>query len=236
MARGNGGREEVHIGRGPRIRIGQLAISMEWLVAVVAIVVVGAVALALVFTLPRGGQTPTPTALPTLIPTPVASPVPSAVLLPTSLSPSPAVADLQVTAVAPGPPSRPAFREGPLVRLRPLESVVTCKQDGLVEAFFRNPSSNDVAMVGDISVSVPSDIFMYSTEGGLTGTAGTVSSTFIVQPGQAVGPFNFKFKSRKTGRYFVVFGGRYWPEGRKDLFQPLTLTAPLEVKEPSCDL
>jgi hypothetical protein len=105
-----------------------------------------------------------------------------------------------------------------------------------VEALFRNPSSNDVAMVGDMSVSVPSDIFIYSTEGGLTNTVGTASTTFILQPGQAVGPFNFRFKARKTGRYFVVFSARYWPEGSKDLFQPITLTAPLDVKETSCDL
>lgn len=45
-------REEVHIGRGARIRIGQLAIGMEWQVAVVAILMFGAVALALIFTLP----------------------------------------------------------------------------------------------------------------------------------------------------------------------------------------
>jgi hypothetical protein len=130
----------------------------------------------------------------------------------------------------------PAFREGPLVRLRPLEDIVSCDQDGLVEAFFRNPSSNDVAMIADMSVSVPSNIFMYSTEGGMSGTAGTASAAFTVQPGQAVGPFNLTFKSRKIGRYFVVFSGRYWPEGNKDLFQPITLTAPLEVREPSCEL
>jgi hypothetical protein len=85
MARDDEDREEVHIGRGARVRIGHLAIGMEWVVAVVAILVVGALAaLIVVFALGRGdgtaagGTRPTSAIpeVPTLTPAPTPTPTP----------------------------------------------------------------------------------------------------------------------------------------------------------------
>lgn len=127
-----------------------------------------------------------------------------------------------------------AFRVGPTVRLRPVNDVVDQDQDGVVEILFRNPALNDTTMMVDLTVSIPSGIHIYG-EGFATGSAaGAASGSFRVQPSQSTTVY-LNIKSEKTGRFIVHFSGAYWPEGNKDLFNPVSLTHPFVVDEPSPD-
>lgn len=127
-----------------------------------------------------------------------------------------------------------AFRVGPTVRLRPVNDVIDKDMDGIVEILFRNPVLNDTTMVVDMTVSIPSGFHLYG-EGFATDTAaGAASGSFQVPPGQSRTIF-LNIKAEKTGRSTVHFSGTYWPEGNKDLFNPVSLTHPFVVNEPSPD-
>lgn len=127
------------------------------------------------------------------------------------------------------------FREGPVVRLRPVTDEINDSQDGLVELFFSNPSLNDVTLVGDVWVSVPSGIHVYGEGFGLATGAGTVYGQFTVPPGMAR-TINLYIKADTTAvgeTHFVHFQGQYWPEGNKDAYNPVSLTHPFSVVEAS---
>ena len=133
------------------------------------------------------------------------------------------------TPVQPTPVSvQSAFRVGPTVRLRPVNDVIDQNQDGIVEALFRNPVNNDVTMVVDLAISLPSGFHVYGEGFATTSAAGTASGSYRVPPGQSVTVY-LNVKSEKTGRFPVHFSGTYWPEGNKDLFSPLSFSYPFTV-------
>ena len=138
---------------------------------------------------------------------------------------------LQVTLAA----SEAKFRQGPVVRLRPVTDEINSLQDGLVELFFSNPSLNDVTLQGDIYVSVPSGIHMYGEGFGLAGAAGTVYGQFIAPPGTVRTIYlNIKADETAVGKtYFIHFSGQYWPGENKDAYNPMSLTHPFKVLEAS---
>ena len=125
-----------------------------------------------------------------------------------------------------------AFRVGPTLRLRPVNDVIDQNTDGLVEILFRNPVLNDNVMVVDLTVSIPSGIHLYG-EGFATDTAGgAASGSFRTPPGQSRTIY-VSIKSEQTGRFTIHFSGVYWPEGNKDLFNPVSLTHPFVVNAQS---
>ena len=124
------------------------------------------------------------------------------------------------------------FRVGPTVRLRPLNSEITKSADGLVELFMNNPSLNDVTLEVDVTVDVPSDIYIYAADGGMAGGAGAVTGHFTVPPGSAR-TITLHIKGAKTGTFNVHFGGMYWPGDNKDKWNPLSLDNSFNVVEPS---
>ena len=127
------------------------------------------------------------------------------------------------------------FREGPVVRLRPVTDKIDVSKDGLVELFFSNPSLNDITLQGDIYVSVPSGIHVYGEGFGLAGAAGTVYGQFTAPPGTARTIYlNIKADETAVGKtYFIHFSGQYWPDGDKDAYNPISLTHPFEVLKAS---
>ena len=135
----------------------------------------------------------------------------------------------------PGPtPSsiQSAFRVGPTVRLRPVSDVIDRNNDGIVEIIFRNPSLNETAMVVDLTVSLASGLHVYG-EGFATDTAaGTASGTYSVSPGQSITVY-LNVKAEKVGTLPIHFSGAYWPEGNKDLYNPISLTHSFNVKSAS---
>ena len=124
------------------------------------------------------------------------------------------------------------FRVGPTVRLRPLNSEINKSADGLVELFLNNPSLNDVTLEVDVTVDVPSDIYIYAADGGMAGGAGAVTGHFTVPPGSAR-TITLHIKGAKTGTFNVHFGGMYWPGDNKDKWNPLSLDNSFNVVEPS---
>ena len=176
---------------------------------------------------PEPTETPEPTATPepTLTPVPTWTPVPTFTPEPTAI-PTPTPTPQNFPSVA------EAFRVGPTVRLRPVNDTIKQNDDGLVEVLFRNPALNDAAMVVDLSVSIPAGFHIYG-EGFATDTAaGTSSATFRTPPGQSRTIY-LNIKAEKPGRTQLHFSGNYWPDGNKDLFNPVSLTHPFTVESPS---
>jgi hypothetical protein len=130
------------------------------------------------------------------------------------------------------PASEQKFRVGPTVVLRPVNDVITENEDGLVELYIDNPSLNDVTLNVDARISVPSGIHVYGEGFGQAGAAGTVYGTFSMPPGSARTIY-INIKGDKVGTFTVHFSGMYWPGDDKDSYNPISLTHPFEVKEPS---
>jgi hypothetical protein len=123
---------------------------------------------------------------------------------------------------------------GPTVVLRPVNDVITENEDGLVELYIDNPSLNDVTLNVDARISVPSGIHVYGEGFGQAGAAGTVYGTFSMPPGSARTIY-INIKGEKIGTTTVHFSGMYWPGDNKDNYNPISLTHPFEVKEPSAN-
>lgn len=139
-------------------------------------------------------------------------------------------ASLRVTAAA-----EAKFREGPVVRLRPVCDQIDSSRDGLVELFFANSSLNEVTMHGDFYVSVPAGIYVYGQGMGLATAAGTTYGQFTATPGTARTIYlNIKADETAAGKsYFIHFSGQYYIDGNKDAYQPISLTHPFKVLEAS---
>ena len=182
----------------------------------------------------QGLSTPTP--MPPA-PTATVAPLPATVAPPPTSTPRPPEPTPTPTNT-PIPPvfesPQAAFRVGPTVRLRPVNDVIDRDMDGLVEVLFRNPVLNDAIMVVDLTVSLPSGFHLYGEGFATDVAAGAASGSFDVPPGQSRTIF-LNIKAEKTGRTLMHFNGTYWPKGNKDLFNPVSLTHPFVVNEPSPD-
>lgn len=126
------------------------------------------------------------------------------------------------------------FRVGPTVRIRPLNDEIKKDQDGLVELYFDNPSINDVQLTVDAHISVPSGVHVYGQGFGQAAAAGVVYGVFEVPPGSAR-TINIVIKAEKIGDFSAQFTGTYYPGDNKDAYQPISLTHPFKVSEPSAD-
>jgi len=169
--------------------------------------------------------TPTPSPTPSRSPTPTPSPTATPDVTPT---PTP-------TPTTPAGNSEEKFRVGPTVKLRPVIDVIDSSRDGIVELYMDNPSLNDVTLHADVRISVPAGIHIYGEGFGLAGAAGTVYGTFDVPPGtvRAVAVLIKADESARLGPYTLQFSGLYYPGDNKDLYNPILLTHPITVKEPS---
>jgi hypothetical protein len=126
------------------------------------------------------------------------------------------------------------FRIGPTVRIRPLNDVIKKDQDGLIEIYFDNSGLNDYPLTVEARISVPSGIHVYGEGFGSASAAGIVSGTFEIPPG-SVRTINVAIKSEKVGDFSTQFTGVYYPGDNKDMYQPISLTAPFRVLEASKD-
>ena len=174
--------------------------------------------------------TPTPSPSPTVSPTATITPTPEVTPTPTP----------EITPTVTPKPTTPApteenFRVGPTVRLRPVTDVIDSSRDAIVEVYMDNPSLNDVTLHADVRISVPAGIHVHGESFGLAEAAGTVYGIFDVPPGtvRTIAVLIKADESARLGQHTLQFSGLYYPGDNKDLYNPISLTYPITVKEPS---
>lgn len=126
------------------------------------------------------------------------------------------------------------FRAGPTVRIRPLNDVINKSTDGIIEIYLENPNINDIPLTVDARISVPSGIHVYGQGFALASAAGIAYGVLSVPPG-SVRTVYVNIKAEKTGNFFTQFSGTYYPGDNKDMYQPISLTYPFTVYDPSPD-
>jgi len=124
------------------------------------------------------------------------------------------------------------IRVGPTVRLSANQTVVTNSQDAIVDLFWDNSALNEVTMKIEVTVDVPTGLYLYSQQGGMACAAGTCKGLFSAPPGK-VRNLPIIVKADAKGDYFLHLLGRYWPEGDPDQWNPISLTTPIKVREAS---
>lgn len=126
------------------------------------------------------------------------------------------------------------FRVGPTVRIRPLNDVINKSADGLIEIYLDNPNINDLPLTVDMRISVPSGLHIYGQGFGEAVAAGVLYAKLQIPPG-TVRTAYINIKADKIGNYYAQFSGLYYPGENKDIYQPISLTYPFTVYEPSPD-
>ena len=126
------------------------------------------------------------------------------------------------------------FRMGPTVRIRPLNDYINKSADGIIEIYLDNPSANDIDLTVDARMTVPSGIHIYGQGFAIAGAAGVVYGIFEVPPGSARTIY-INIKAEKTGNFYSQLNALYYPGQNKDNYQPISLTYPFTVYEPSPD-
>jgi hypothetical protein len=139
---------------------------------------------------------------------------------------------ITVGAQEPVKPSEGRMRVGPSVRLDTRQSKITSQQDAVIDLFWNNSSLNDLATHIEVSMDVPSGLYMYSQDGAMACAAGRCQGTFTAPPG-SVRNMPIIIKADSAGNYFIHMNGRYWPQNDRDKWTPMSLSTPIRVMEPS---
>ena len=130
------------------------------------------------------------------------------------------------------------FRVGPTVVLRPVVDVIEKGQDGIVELYMDNPSLNDVVLHLDAHIIIPAGIHIYSEQYAWATAAGVAyAPAFEIPPGTArtISIHIMADETARIGSYTLHFSGLYYPGSNKDLYNPISLTYPITVKEASME-
>ena len=139
-------------------------------------------------------------------------------------------------AVAPAPASTGAsegkMRVGPSVRLDTRQNEIDEQQDAVIDLFWNNSELNDLSVRIEVAVDVPSGLYIYSADGAIACAAGRCLGTFTAPPG-SVRNMPIIIKADREGSYFIQLNGRYWPEGDRDRWNPMSLSTPINVREAS---
>ncbi len=132
-------------------------------------------------------------------------------------------------------PTEEKFRVGPTVVLRPVVDVIEKGQDGIVELYMDNPSLNDVVLHLEAHVMVPTGLHIYSEQYAWATAAGVAYVGYEIPPGTArtISIYIKADETARVGSYTLHFSGLYYPGTNKDLYNPISLTSPITVKEAS---
>ena len=118
----------------------------------------------------------------------------------------------------------------PEVALRPVVDEIDSDSDGVIEAWMYNSGLNKVNLVVEIKLAAPSGIHISSTDGSFTGGAGRGVAKYVVEPGQGR-TIKFHVQADLTGRFTVTSDSKYWPEGREEKWNPISLSHPFRVHQ-----
>ena len=176
---------------------------------------------------PNSTSTPVATPEPASASTPAATPVPTgqpvATPVPTGAPP----------ALTPTPSDQPTrIPVGPTVRLRPNRTVITSSQDAIIDMFWDNSIINEATYILEVTVDVPTGLYLYSADGAMGCGAGTCKGLFEIPPG-SVRTLPLIVKADEVGEKFIHMTGRYFPQGNPELWNPISLTTPIDVQAKS---
>lgn len=121
-----------------------------------------------------------------------------------------------------------AFRVAPVVKVRPVNDIVKKGTPGLIEFYFSNPTLNDIPLIADIYISVPSGMHVSGEGFSSGGAAGDIHGNFLVPPGSDRTLY-MQVVGEKTGQAIVHTEVIYYPQNDKNNFQQLSLTHPFTV-------
>ena len=102
----------------------------------------------------------------------------------------------------------------------------------MIDLFWNNSELNDLSVRIEVAVDVPSGLYIYSADGAIACAAGRCLGTFTAPPG-SVRNMPIIIKADREGSYFIQLNGRYWPEGDRDRWNPMSLSTPINVREAS---
>ena len=139
---------------------------------------------------------------------------------------------ITVSGQEPVRPSEGTMRVGPSVRLDTRQNEITSQQDAVIDLFWNNSSLNDLATHIEVSMDVPSGLYMYSQDGAMACAAGRCQGSFTA-PSGSVRNMPIIIKADSPGSYFIHMNGRYWPENDRDGWTPMSLSTPIRVVEAS---
>ena len=132
--------------------------------------------------------------------------------------------------VSEGGPTR--IPVGPTVRLRPNRTVVTQTQDAIIDMFWDNSILNTKPYVLEVTVDVPIGLYLYSADGAMGCGAGTCKGLFDIPP-SSVRNLPLIVKADEVGNKFIHMNGRYFPQDNPDMWNPISLTVPINVEAKS---
>jgi len=124
------------------------------------------------------------------------------------------------------------FREGPVVRLRPVNDIVSKSEPGIIEFYFSNPAINDVELTAEVYISVPSGIHIETTGFALEEAAGTFHGLLKVPPGTGRTIYAYIY-GEKVGDHIIHAEVKYYPGNNKDDYHPVSLTHVFKIVEPT---
>ena len=113
---------------------------------------------------------------------------------------------------------------GPTIKLRALNSVINKTGPGSVDLFVYNPILNKENMTLELTIDVPSNTYIESTDGVMAGGAGTVVGLYNIQPAESR-TIHFRITGQEKGHYGVDFIGKYWRSNNQKAWKSVTLTA-----------
>ncbi len=122
-------------------------------------------------------------------------------------------------------------RIGPTVRLDVRQDIITDGQDALIDLFWDNSILNSETAEIELTVDVPSGLYLYSGNGVMSCAAGMCKGLFEAPPGD-VRNMPLIVKGDRVGDYFVHLNGRYWPESCPECWNPISLSTSLTVNDP----
>ena len=129
-------------------------------------------------------------------------------------------------------PSAGVMRVGPSVRLHTVRNQITSSQDALVDLFWSNSELNDLPVRIEVSLDVPSGLFVYSQDGALACSAGRCMGMFESVPGTVIN-MPIVLKTDSVGEYMVRLTARYWPAGQRERWTPISLSIPVNAVQES---
>lgn len=123
------------------------------------------------------------------------------------------------------------FQIPPVVRVKFTNDIVTKKQPGIIEFYMSNPTVNEIPLVVEVYLQVPSGVHITGEGLSYDVGGGTLHGYFKLQPGISR-TVVAEVTGEKVGEFSVKAIVFYYPEGHKEQLRQTVLTHPFTIKQP----